>query len=163
MPAPASPPIDLLLGQSATGWRLALFVHTLAAIAPLFSAGGLYMMGLWPLFAVSLWCSYRRFILSPADPVGGIRFHNHKWLLLQSTNPDLVNSTQKQWQPCELYGEQLVMPFLTILTFRFSRREQYSRLHQFFSVIRPPTISVIIFGDAVAKEPYRQLRVLLRH
>ncbi|WP_408635888.1 protein YgfX [Parendozoicomonas callyspongiae] len=135
------PSINLQLGQSVYWLRLALAVHVSAGLFPLFSAGGLWFILLWPLLVLSFITLARRDYWRESDTaVTSLRYYRNSWRL----------HSRKGWIEAELTGERLVIPFLTIL--RFQEKSLSGGKRKW---------TVVIFRDAVHDEPYRQLRVYL--
>ena len=135
------PSINIQLGRSALWWRLTLSAHICAAVFPLFSAGGVWLILLWPFLLYSFFKLARRDFWRKADnSVLGLRCFRGFWRL----------QNRNGWKPVEFVGEYLVMPLITILKFKESANRKKGRRWV-----------DIIFRDAVQPEPYRQLRVFL--
>ena len=133
--------IELHLGRSVIWFRLTLSAHALAALAPLFSAAGLFAVLVWPFIGLSFFYLMRRdYLRNLACSVKGLRLYQGEWTLQGASG---------QWFDSELKGERLITPFLTALSFQAVKEGKARRYR------------AVIFRDAVAPEPYRRLRVYL--
>ena len=130
--------LSLPIGRSQRGWMIGLAVHLCAALAALGTQAGFWAVILWPVLALSFRQQVRySYWRTATDAIRAVRYKDGRWQLYRAG----------RWTRAEPVTCGPVSPWLVAVLFRPENGQRPCRL--------------VVFADAVCKERFRQLRVIL--